>query len=142
MVERVGVDHIACAGERGQRAGVRGVAARKEQRGLRALECRELALEGVMFGMVAADEARRASAEPLAREQRGHGCRGARVGREPEVVVGREVEQPRAVGARAMRGVAARHRAEPASKPGRLEHGQFAPELHTEVRGRGGFNLA
>src|SRR5439155_14161941 len=139
VVERIAVDVVAPPDERRDGAHVRLVARRKEKRGLGTLEGGELRLDGGMQVEVPRDEPRgsRSAAVTLDRLPR-RGPYG-RMGREPEIVVGREQE----VGTPVDHDLRVRRRvdgAEGAAEGGGLEARQLFAERGIE--GAGGYRHA
>ena len=97
VVQAVLHDAVAAPGERGDGTEVGHVAGREEQRALAPGEGGQLLLEGVVLGMVAADQVRGATAAAAAVRGVGKRRGDPRVASQAEVVVAAEREQPTAV---------------------------------------------
>ena len=97
VVELVGEDDLAAAGERRHHAEVGQVARAEQQRALRALELRQPLLQAPVQRHVARHQARRARAHAPAHRRVGGGLAHARVVGQPEVVVGAQQQDGLAV---------------------------------------------
>jgi hypothetical protein len=134
VVERVGVDRVARAGEGGEGAGVGRVPAREKERPLRVLQRGQLGLEPVVQRVVAAQQAGGAGAEPLVAEDRRGRRRGARVRGEAQIVVAGEVHERRGRGRRAV----GRGAPQPGRRPVGRAQAATQPRPRRERPARGG----
>src|SRR3954447_3758812 len=97
MVERIGEDDVALAGERRDDPDVREVAGSEQQAGLTALEFRYPLFEPLVDRHVAADKARGTGARAPAHRRVGGGLTYPRMVSQAEVVVGAEQQDRLAV---------------------------------------------
>ncbi len=88
MIECIAVDDVAASDERWDGPDIGEVSAAEQQSGVRLLEPREVQLEGLVKGMVPADQARGGGPRPVAGQRRRRGSRESGIGSQSQIVIG------------------------------------------------------